>query len=110
MNRHVQRRVKFALFATVAVVVLGLVVMTLWNWLTPPLFGWHTLRFPQALGLLLLCRILFGGFGRRPGPHGHWRGRLAERWEQMTPEERDKFREGMRHRCGRNGPEEQAKG
>jgi hypothetical protein len=106
MNRHVQRGVKFALFATVAVVVLGLVVMTLWNWLTPPLFGWHTLRFTQALGLLVLCRILFGGFGRRRGPGGHWRARMAERWEQMTPEERDKFREGMRHRCNRSGPQE----
>jgi hypothetical protein len=30
----------------------------------------------------------------------HWRGRMAERWAQMTPEEREKFREGMRARCG----------
>jgi len=100
--------VKFVLLASLAMVLLGVVVMTLWNWLTPPLFGWHPLHFGQALGLLLLCRILFGGFGRRPGPGGHWRARMAERWEQMTPEERETFREGMRHRCNRAGESQPA--
>src|SRR5437588_12579624 len=42
----------------------GKVVMLLWNWLLPALFGWHTITFWQAIGLLALCRILFGGFGR----------------------------------------------
>ncbi len=42
----------------------GEMVMRLWNWLLPPLFGWHQITFWQALGLLALCRILFGGFGR----------------------------------------------
>ena len=42
----------------------GGVVMLLWNWLLPPLFGWREVTFWQALGLLALCRILFGGFGR----------------------------------------------
>ena len=42
----------------------GEVVRLLWNWLLPPLFGWRQITFWQALGLLALCRILFGGFGR----------------------------------------------
>jgi len=47
---------------------------------------------------MLLGRLLFGGFrGPRGGP---WRDRMMARWEQMTPEEREKFREGMRGRCG----------
>jgi hypothetical protein len=82
----------------------GEVVMLLWNWLAPPLFGLPQVTFWQALGLLALCRILFGGFGLGGGGHrnSRWRmdgrirervrERMAERWEQMTPEEREKFR------------------
>jgi len=72
----------------------GEVVMRLWNWLLPPLFGWRMLTFWQALGLLALCRILFGGLGRHGGhgPRRHWGGRCRK----MTPEEREKFRQAMR--------------
>jgi hypothetical protein len=78
--------------------IFGEIVMRLWNWLAPALFGWHTIGFWQALGLLILCRILFGGWGG----HGadRRRARRAERWEWMTPEEREKFRAKMRSRCG----------
>ncbi len=41
----------------------GWIVMSLWNYLLPALFGWRMITFWQALGLLILCRILFGGFG-----------------------------------------------
>jgi hypothetical protein len=93
------RIARFVLFAIAAVLVLGFVVMFLWNRLMPALFGWHMVSFWQAVGLLLLARILLGGFRGRPG--GHWRQRMMERWEKMTPEEREKFREGMgRHGCG----------
>ena len=74
----------------------GEIVMLLWNWLLPPLFGWRTLTFWQALGLLALCRILFGGWGGSGGGKGHMRHRMRERWEKMTPEEREKFRQGLR--------------
>jgi hypothetical protein len=79
----------------------GEVVMLLWNWLAPALFGLRPITFWQALGLLALCRILFGGFGLGGGGHRpHSRRRMAERWEQMTPDEREKFRQGMRSRGG----------
>ena len=71
----------------------GEVVKLLWNWLLPPLFGWHQITFWQALGMLVLCRILFGGFG------GHGRSRSNGRG-RMTPEERERFRQRMRERCG----------
>jgi hypothetical protein len=89
----------------------GGVVMLLWNWLAPTLFGLRLITFWQALGLLALCRILFGGFGLGGGGHrsshrrmegrirGRVRERMDERWEQMTPEERERFRQGMRS-CG----------
>ena len=97
------RRLKFGLFAAAAILVFGFVVMSLWNWLMPSVFGWRLINFSQALGLLVLSRILFGGFRGRPGAHMYWRRRMMERWEQMTPEEREKFQAGMRGRCGQFG-------
>jgi len=83
----------------------GWAVMHLWNWLLPPLFGWHAITFWQALALLALCRILLGNWGgcHRPGPH--FRRRMWERrWEKMTPEEREKFRQRWGGRCGFDAP------
>ena len=83
----------------------GEVVMHLWNWLLPPLFGWRTLTFWQALGLLVLCRVLFGGLGGHgPGPHRRW----DRRCRKMTPEEREKFRQAMAEGYGFGSPGEKA--
>ena len=68
----------------------GTIVMLLWNSLVPPIVGARAITFWQALGLLVLCRILFGGFGF--GMHGR---RMEDR---MTPEERERFRERIRER------------
>jgi len=81
----------------------GWVVMSLWNWLGPALFGLRQVTFWQALGLLLLCRILFGGFGLGGGggrPSRKSGDRMAERWMKMTPEERDRLRQSWRGRWG----------
>jgi hypothetical protein len=99
-TRRVMQGLKFLLIAVLFVTVFGFVVMSLWNWLMPALFGWHVITFWQAVGILILSKILFGGFRGRPGAHLHWRRRMMERWEEMTPEEREKFRQGMGGRCG----------
>src|SRR5215813_8371774 len=90
----------------------GEVVKLLWNSLAPPLFGLPALGFWQALGILALCRILFGGFGFHGPRHSSHRlrmtdrmadrfaDRFADRWQHMTPEERERFRQGVRDRCG----------
>jgi hypothetical protein len=98
MHQHrTTKGLKIALFAVVASILLGFIVKGLWNILIPPIFGWHTITFWQALGLLILSKILFGGFHRHAGgSRNHWRQRMKERWEHMTPEEREKFRSGMR--------------
>jgi hypothetical protein len=86
-----------------AVAAAGWVVMTLWNWLIPPIIGWHALTFGQALGVLLLSRLLFGGLRPRAGGWRHGR------WRHMSAEERERFREEMRWRCGRrSAPEKPA--
>jgi hypothetical protein len=85
----------------------GQVVMRLWNWLLPPLFGFREVTFWQALGLLALCRILFGNVGGRGRgfDRSAMRRRLAERgMARMTPEERERFVQGMRGRCGFEPP------
>ncbi len=97
-----------AILAMAAFLFLGgAVVMWLWNWLMPALFGLPHIRFWQAFALLALCRILFGGWGRmgRPG-RSRMGERMAERWATMTPEEREKWRESFRGRwaCGAPPP------
>ena len=100
-------RKKWILLAPVAIVLFvflgGEVVLHLWNWLVPTVIGWHQITFWQAVGILALCRILFGGLGGG-GRRSKFRGRMGERWDKMTPEERERFREGMRGRCGTGPP------
>ena len=98
-----------AIVGIVAFIAIGgEIVVRLWNWLLPSLFGWRQITFWQALGLLLLCRILFGGLGVRGSHHSNrhsrMRHRMAERWEQMTAEEREQVRERW-SRCGFKPPE-----
>ena len=97
------RGVKMIGFAVLAVGLVGYVVMTLWNAVLPSVTGLHSITFAQAVGLLVLSRILFGGlrgWGRR---RGHWRARMQARWQQMTPEERERFRDVLSSRaCGRS--------
>lgn len=93
------RLLKILLIASVAATVFGFAVMWLWNHLMPVIFGLHAVNFWQALGLLVLSKILFSGFHGRPGFTGDWRMRLIRRWEDMTAEEWEKFRAGMRGGC-----------
>jgi hypothetical protein len=100
------RRIWIFLAASLGIAVLigigGEVVMHLWNWNLPAVFGWREITFWQAIGLFALCRILFGDLGMRVrGSHrSNFRRRMDKRWEQMTPEQREKFREGFRSGCG----------
>ena len=73
----------------------GQIVMHLWNWLLPPLFGWRELTFWQALGTLVLCRILFGGFGGGSGRHSRRHKRDGENMPQKL---RERIRERMSER------------
>ncbi|WP_263381828.1 DUF3106 domain-containing protein [Granulicella arctica] len=101
MNKYrVVKGLRIVAMVLVAVVVFGEIVMRLWNWLMPALFGLRTLSFAQALGLLLLTKILFGGFHRHSGGR-RWKRHMDERFATMTPEQRERFRSGMRGRgCG----------
>lgn len=87
--------------------VFGWFVMLLWNAVLPAATGWHVLTYWQAVGLLVLSKILFGGFRGRGAYGPRARRRMLERYDAMSPEERERFREGLRSRCGRSTPHEQ---
>lgn len=78
----------------------GELVMLLWNWLLPSLFGWRLITFWQALAMLALCRILFGGLGWRGARRSHFRRGMNGRCNRMSPEERERFRQRMREHFG----------
>ncbi len=104
-NKRFRRRggFLFALFFPLLWLVLSAVVMWLWNAILPSLLHTNTITYWQSVGLLLLCRILFGGFrfnpsGNRPR-FGNVGENMREKWKGMSNEERMKFRTEMRNRC-----------
>jgi len=102
MRRYwIARGVKFVVLAALAVTLASALVMTLWNWVMPATFGLPVLTLGRAFALLVLSRLLLGGFSGRMGRRMHWRHRMRERWEQMSPEERERFMAGMQRGCGR---------
>ncbi len=94
---------KIAILVVVGVAALGWVVMALWNWLLPELFGIRQISYVQAMGVLLLSKILFRGHCGHGGWHRRWH---HHRRESMTPEEREKFRSGMSSCCGKSKQDE----
>jgi hypothetical protein len=85
--------VSFLMLATVLAGAIGLLTVVLWNVLMPAIFGLPTISFWQALGLLLLSRLLLGrsrGWGR-----GMHKPRFVRGWKGLTPEERQRFRDAM---------------
>jgi hypothetical protein len=92
--------VKIAVFGVFAVTLVTWGTMLLWNWLVPVLFSGPVISFWQTLGLLILSKILFSGFGKG-GRHqgGQWRSHYWKRkWSGMTPEERESFRGKMKEK------------
>ena len=84
-------------FAAVMALLFGLVVMYLWNWLMPVIFGLPLISFWQAWGLVLLSHILFKSFNhsnrQHPGPDGCEKGD----WK-------DHFRDRMHRHCHEEEP------
>lgn len=79
-----------------AFVAFGYITMYLWNWLMPLIFHLPEITFWQTIGLLILSRLLLGGFkGRRRHDHDHCKRHMHKKWENMTPEQREQFRQHM---------------
>ena len=101
-----RRMILFPLFGIAALVLFPYIIMLLWNAILPTIFHAATINFWQALGILILSRILFGNF-RRPMSHrfGSWHGhgQWHRRWMNLNEEERAKMKEEWQKRCGHYG-------
>lgn len=94
----------FIFLGLAAVALFTLLVMSLWNAILVPVLHVGAVSFWQAAGILVLSKILFGGFkGRGGGPWGgrgrHFKYEMREKWANMSPEEKDKMKQEWRHRC-----------
>jgi hypothetical protein len=103
------RVVKFVMMFAVMCLVVGYVTERLWNWLVPSIFHLRVITYWEAVGLLVLSKILLGGGvhrhgGGRGGRHWKerraWKKRMKMRWQTMSPEERERFRGAMKERWG----------
>lgn len=100
----IKKGLMILVFGSMAILLFGFIVMGLWNNILPAVLGVKTITFIQALGILLLSKILFGGFaggcrGRRHH-NGRWMA-MQNKFAGMTPEEREKFKAEWKTRCGR---------
>ncbi len=70
------------IFAVLFALVFGFLVMWLWNFLMPELFGIKQITYWQAFGMVILAKLLFGSFGthghdrKYPRPFGRWHDRF----------------------------------
>ncbi|WP_312090817.1 hypothetical protein [Chryseobacterium sp.] len=81
--------------------LISWIVMLLWNCLLPEILGVKTIGFWQAMGILVLSKILFGGFHGKFG-QGMKQIRakhFEHRMEGMSAEEKEKFKEIWKQRC-----------
>lgn len=94
----------FIIFAPVAIFIFGTVVMWLWNNALVPVLHVSPVSFWQGLGILVLAKILFGSFGGGRGRrYPSWRERMTRKWDSMTPEEKEKFREKWQNHWWKGG-------
>ena len=93
------RGLMFPILFLLAVAGFSFIVMLLWNALLPDIFGIVSINFWQALGLLVLARILFGGIGAGIGKHFHHHRHnpMHDKWLKMTPEQREQFINKRKH-------------
>lgn len=102
MKRFWVRKIAMIIiFSIAALFLFSGIVMYLWNALLPAILGVKAITLGQALGILLLSKILFGGFGhRRWGGRQRWGRNMQDKWSTMSPEEREKFKSEWKSRCG----------
>jgi hypothetical protein len=96
---HIGKVLCIILMVIIGVFVVGSIVMLLWNALMPVIFHLPLISFWQALGLLILTKILFSGF-RGGGPKAQWKkDKLKDAWKNMTPEQKEKLKSEWGRRC-----------
>lgn len=97
-NNWKRKKLKFLLFILIMISVLPAVVMLIWNAVLPEVIGVNQINYWQALGILILSKILFGGFkpGRR---RNHKPNKFKEKFMGMDDKQKLAFKEEWRKRC-----------
>lgn len=98
-----KKRPFFVIFMLFGLFAVSAVVMLLWNLIIPEISTLKVISYWQAMGLFLLCRILFGGFRfrrhhqrmNRHFDHAPFRNKFME----MTDEEKQQFKNKWKQRC-----------
>lgn len=86
--------------------ILGNIIAYLWNTILVAKTGVQTIAFWEAIGLFILCRILFGGFRFHGRSHIGWRRKRKiwrEKWVNMNEEEKAAFKANWRNYCNERG-------
>ncbi len=108
-------------FKGLAMAVVGIVLailycyafMYLWNWLVPDIFSGPKIVIWEAAGILLLGKMLFGGFGHwgkgcnKCGGKKHWKSSFRKEWRKMSEEERDRCKEKFKSKFRRCFPDDE---
>jgi hypothetical protein len=90
---------KFLVFGLLGLTLIGVLTMSLWNWLVPVLFSGPVITFWQALGLIALSKILFWSFGGRGHRYSsQWKPYWKSQWNTMSPEERERIKQKMKEK------------
>jgi hypothetical protein len=95
--------IKRAIFIPIAIAagifVFGFAVMYLWNGILTPVLGVGIITFWQAIGILILSKILFGCFKGGHSHHKYHGHHIKEKMMQLSPEEREKMYAEYKERC-----------
>ena len=98
MRNNLKKKIVIIPLVIAALAVFTFFFHWLWNSIIPDVFGLHVINYWQSLGILVISKILFGGFGfknnRRP-----FGGKRPPFSENFSPEERIKLREEWKNRC-----------
>ena len=96
-----KRAIFIPILFVAGVFIFSGVVMFLWNSILPSITGVHFVTYWQAMGILALSKILFGGFAGRHDHgryhHQHLGKDLRDKWMQMPPEDREKMRDELKN-------------
>ncbi len=104
-NNRWGKKMCFGIFGALLLFLLPFAIMELWNGILPDIMNVSTISYWQALGLFVLSRILFGGFGKGRGCGGgkpsFGKKGLKEKFMNMTDEEKGAFKQRWKERCNR---------
>ncbi|WP_407404828.1 hypothetical protein [Chryseobacterium sp.] len=100
-NKHKKSWILILLCPPLIFLAVAFIVMQLWNCILPEILGVKMINYWQAMGILLLSKILFGGFNGKfgQGMRDMKEKHMQSRMEGMTDEEKEKFKEIWKQKC-----------